>query len=680
MAAISAPVLPAKTPPSRRVAWSLASLGVVWFGLLVLALVLHPARWVRPVVELPLLVLLLLVPILLGLELLGVARVFGPVLYFDLIRQARRTRYLLIRFLYAVGLFAIVCWVYWMWWLDHRGAGPRANELSNFAASFFYTCLAVQGLLVGVLTPAYTAGAIAEEKERKTLPFLLATDLLDREIVLSKLLSRLFNVTLTVLVGLPILSILQLLGGIDPTLLLGAFAATAVTAVSLAALSIFHSALTRRARDAIVLTYLALPTYLLLSGLASSWLLVHPEFAASDEGPATLGNLIEGFSSGNIILALLRAGQVLSQPYDPEGQGVWDVVREYAVFHGYLTLGCIGGALVLLRRQALREASLTDSWAALWSWRRAFRLSRRRVSDQPMLWKELQVERGLELHWLMRIGVLILVFLSFLPLFYILEDYLGETSRGLGSAGADREINLWVRLVGSGVGSLLLLGVAIRAAGSISGEMERQTFDSLLTSPLDSDDVLWGKWIGSIFSMRWGALWLGSIWGIGVVTGGLSLLALPLLLGCWLVYAAFAAMLGIFFSQMLENTLRAILVTLGILVALAFGHWLITMFCGGFFLVLGITMRESFESIFKFQVGLTPPLVLGMAAFRDHDGSWMEDWVGYLLGGTLFWALATGAMFVVTSERLRTLMKRRIDIPAPAARRSKAALLSDPEL
>ena len=62
--------------------------------------------------------------------------------------------------------------------------------------TFFYT---VPGhpvrTVILLLTPAYTAGAVAEEKERRTLEFILATDLRNREIILGKVLSRLLNLT-----------------------------------------------------------------------------------------------------------------------------------------------------------------------------------------------------------------------------------------------------------------------------------------------------------------------------------------------------------------------------------------------------------------------------------------------------------------------------------------------------
>src|SRR5262249_49386495 len=150
--------------------------------------------------------------------------------------------------------------------------------------------------LIGFLTPAYTAGAIAEEKDRKTLEFLLATDLRNREIVLSKLTARYANLTLLLLTALPILSIMQFMGGVDPNLLLVTFAALALTMASLAGFAILSSTLARKARDAIALTYLGAIGYVVLSGV--SWLLLLPvgwaNFPSTDtwKSPVTLEDAV----------------------------------------------------------------------------------------------------------------------------------------------------------------------------------------------------------------------------------------------------------------------------------------------------------------------------------------------------------------------------------------------------
>jgi len=198
--------------------------------------------------------------------------VLGPVFLSEFVRTSRRGRHAALRTAYALALFLFLLALYRNYSELTRVALMGAGGMARFAETFAYTFLAAQFLAVGALTPAYVAGAIAEEKERKTLEFLLATDLRDREIVLSKLASRALNLVYLVLAGLPVLSALQFMGGVDPQLVLAGFAATLLTVASLAGLSILNSVLCRRARDATVMTYLMAVTYLGLSGL--SWLLL----------------------------------------------------------------------------------------------------------------------------------------------------------------------------------------------------------------------------------------------------------------------------------------------------------------------------------------------------------------------------------------------------------------------
>src|SRR3989442_1141488 len=55
----------------------------------------------------------------------GWFKLFGPILFYDLVRVARQPRYFWLRTLYAVLLTMILGWVYWTWTLSHRydGAG-----------------------------------------------------------------------------------------------------------------------------------------------------------------------------------------------------------------------------------------------------------------------------------------------------------------------------------------------------------------------------------------------------------------------------------------------------------------------------------------------------------------------------------------------------------------------------
>src|SRR5436309_1866825 len=122
------------------------------------------------------------------LERIGVIKLLGPVFWYDTIRSARRGRYFLMRWLYAIGLLLLLLWVHSIWSLQNRfvnNADPNWNEfkaLAQLAEQYFFAFAIVQFVAVVLLTPAYVGGAIAEEKERKTLEFLLATDLQNSEI------------------------------------------------------------------------------------------------------------------------------------------------------------------------------------------------------------------------------------------------------------------------------------------------------------------------------------------------------------------------------------------------------------------------------------------------------------------------------------------------------------------
>src|SRR5439155_2266216 len=82
-----------------------------------------------------------------------------------------------------------------------------------------------------------------------------------------KLCSRLANLAVFLLTGLPILSFMQFLGGIDPNLVVSGYVATGLTALGLAGVSILASTYCKRPRDAIAVSYLGVFAYYAVSTL-----------------------------------------------------------------------------------------------------------------------------------------------------------------------------------------------------------------------------------------------------------------------------------------------------------------------------------------------------------------------------------------------------------------------------
>lgn len=612
----------------------------------------------------------------------GWIRLFGPVLFYDLVRTGRRTRNILLRCVYALALLLVLYTVYMEFadtiqmmqaypyrsqFMDPNQRNQMlAKEMARFAESFFIMFMEVQFVGIFLLTPAFAAGAIAEEKDRRTLEYLLATDLDSREIVLGKLVSRLIGLVLLVLTGLPILSLVQLWGGVDPDLMLSGFAVSGLTILSMAGLSILCSVYTKRPRDAIVLTYLAVVAYLGLSGL-SYWLIATPRVGGAPIVPESWSDLVDWFSSGNLLVVVHKLREAQAKGLLLE-QILPGLMGNYALVHGLLALGTTLLAVVRLRDVAMVESQVRrrQIWRCRW-------VPRPSVRGRPMLWKEINLESGLGFNWLGRIVLACIFLASFLPAIYIASDYLLDGPFRQPWIRVEEAVNQWVRTVGTIVASLVLLGIGIRAAGAVSGERDKQTLDSLLTSPLRTKEILFAKWLGSILSVRWALLWLCVIWALGALTGGLDRTCLPWLVLAWCVYAAFMAVLGLFFSTIHSTTQRASIWTLTVTGFAFGGHWVFS-----YFLCLLLPAAWGSQSLSPADLlwhtqwfGMTPPVALSWMAFRVESfyigylqslTTGRDNVMGAFLGiaiGLVIWAGLTWCLWKLTVRRFNILAGRR---------------------
>src|SRR4051812_43166729 len=98
------------------------------------------------------------------------------------------------------------------------------QALANCGERFFYALAGLQLVMVLLVAPAVTAGAIGHDRARGILAQLAVTDLSRGEIVLGKLGSRLAPTLGLLACALPVTALAALLGGIDSLALLGLFA------------------------------------------------------------------------------------------------------------------------------------------------------------------------------------------------------------------------------------------------------------------------------------------------------------------------------------------------------------------------------------------------------------------------------------------------------------------------
>ena len=122
----------------------------------------------------------------------------GPLFFYDVVRLARRGRGTALRVVYGGALLIGLAFVYASEFSTHdlfRISDDRhwisLKQQAAFAQNFATMLLLLQIVAVLALTPAYLAGAVAGEKEKKTLALLFTTALTNRDIILGKMLARL---------------------------------------------------------------------------------------------------------------------------------------------------------------------------------------------------------------------------------------------------------------------------------------------------------------------------------------------------------------------------------------------------------------------------------------------------------------------------------------------------------
>jgi ABC-type transport system involved in multi-copper enzyme maturation permease subunit len=563
---------------------------------------------------------------------------FSPVLVFDIIRTTRRSRFAVMRAVYAFALLASLFVVYLsrmlpapggFWQLLWQSRGVPLREAADFAGTFFMVFASIQILAVLILTPICAAPALAEEKERRTFEFLLATRLTSSEIIVGKLFSRLSYLVLIVLTGLPILGLMQFLGGIDPRLLLAVFGITAATVFSVTCLSVACSVVAQSSRGAILLTYTYLACFVAVSGCCTAIPLPF----------LSLGNPVGAFV--RLFYVIPNAGMDL----------YGELAGEYTFLHLF------GGAL--LYRYAvvnLRLGTTKADWGrrneaapapveiyprrprAHWDMAVYHRPT---IRDRPILWKELYAEPIVELGGAGGLAAIIGTGMI-LPITYSL---LMAVTLATAPAGiVSRATNPLAAYGGSFIGCVLLVGVALKAGGAINRERMRRTWDNILTTTLDNRTILLEKLFGSILSVRNGWWVLGCVWGLGVVTGGLHPLGLLLLIVVWFVLAALVATIGLFCSLGARTPLQASLGSLVSAVAITLLPWILWGIIAA--IVHPFYLQQYLAWLGDLVwYGLTPPITLGTLAFPltwSYSGPQPEIvwWrVSFAMAGTACYAL-----------------------------------------
>lgn len=566
----------------------------------------------------------------------------GPVFSIELVTTARRSRYFVLRTIYG----AILLFVLWQgyqarfWWQSGSGREISVREMAQFAGALYYTFAVTQAITVLLLTPVMMAGVIADEKQRRTLHYLLASQLSSAEIVLGKLVSRLLHVAVFLAVGIPILSLLTLFGGIPPELVGLSYLLTASGVCFLAGLSILVSTYARTVREAVIVVYLLIAVWLVAPPLLTEPL--------RDTWPG-LHALVEPLNEWVLATSPLSLISGLG-PYAP-GTPLWQSVSWTVGLQLLLGAAFVSLAIWRLRpvfRAQMGEAPLVRNWRARFGrpWRI---LPRPPVHDQPMLWKELHVVRsGGMVRWVVRacaaLGLSLLAYWTFTFAIPAIDAawraFPNSASRGYGPV---RDFNGFLRFTTGLLYSIWILGVTANACASVSAEKEEDTWLSLLGTPLSSSEILVPKMIGSAWRMRALAGTMLSLWLLGLTTGAIHPLGLLCLIGEWSIFTWFATALGVSLSLRTNSTTRATAAAQAILICLNGGYLLccipvqpdtvlVALGCSPFILVLSAFTGEELHQM------------LGHGSSQSFNADSMDELIALCVLGTLAYLAAAVAL------------------------------------
>ena len=184
----------------------------------------------------------------------------NPVLRRELLERWRGRRGFVILTVYLAGITLLVmgmAWIISTWIHDQAdfndailgSAGPMMGR------GIFENLLALVLFFVLFFTPAYAAAQVSGERERRTLPLLQVTLVRPAQIVAGKLSASVAWLLVLIVAAAPIAATGFFLGGVNIGDFVSGLALIIIVAVSVAAVAIGLSSITRKTTTSIILTY-----------------------------------------------------------------------------------------------------------------------------------------------------------------------------------------------------------------------------------------------------------------------------------------------------------------------------------------------------------------------------------------------------------------------------------------
>jgi ABC-2 type transport system permease protein len=180
----------------------------------------------------------------------------NPVILKELRKRMRGRQAFILLFAYLVIISIFVALIYSVTLMEDLNGfrwDPQARQM--FGKTIFGTIVLTELLLITLIAPSLTSGAIASEREHQTLDLLRTTLLSARALVLGKLGSAFSFIVLLIFSAVPLQSLAFLLGGVGLAELIISSLLMIVTAFFFCSLGLFFSSFLKRAAVANTATY-----------------------------------------------------------------------------------------------------------------------------------------------------------------------------------------------------------------------------------------------------------------------------------------------------------------------------------------------------------------------------------------------------------------------------------------
>ncbi|MFO0809805.1 MAG: ABC transporter permease subunit [Gemmataceae bacterium] len=366
---------------------------------------------------------------------------FAAMFQAEMLRAARRGHAHVLRWCFAGWLVLQILYFF---------QTEDAQRFSTNARQFVNVLLIQQFVILALVTPAFAAGAITDEKARDTLESLFTTHLGSAAIVGGKLVARALQVALLGLATLPVVAFFGPFGGVPPEFVVVFLAVSVLLLFAVSSVSLLASVWTRQTRTAVIAVYAVIGALVFLR--------------------------VAGFLPvPDAIVDSLNPLRPLETAYDRANPA--EVARRLAL--ATIAFGTISVVSWLIASWRLKAAYMGQLQARPRGRLAFVDLDRPRPSNDALSWKEHHVGRRLP-RWLT------------LPTVF-------AAGAGITLAVAGRQVRAyeiahivyWAVLAFSAM-------VGVRASGTIVGERERQTWDGLLTTPWSFGELVRGKLHGIV--------------------------------------------------------------------------------------------------------------------------------------------------------------------------------------